>query len=105
MPGMSGLEMLQKCNEITNDFVSIIITGHGALEKAIGALKLGVFDYLKKPISVEELILSVSKGIDLLMLRRSLSARKRELELEKAEIKSCKKGTIAEIPAISASLP
>jgi len=84
MPGMSGLEMLQNCNEITNDFVSIIITGHGALEKAIGALKLGVFDYLKKPISLEELILSVSKGIDLLMLRRSLSARKRELELERA---------------------
>ena len=83
MPEMSGLEMLAKCNEITNDFVSILITGHGTLGKAIGALKLGVFDYLKKPISLEELINSVSKGIDLLMLRRNLSARKRELELER----------------------
>jgi DNA-binding NtrC family response regulator len=39
MPGMSGLEMLEKCNEITNDFVSISITGHGDLEKAIRACR------------------------------------------------------------------
>jgi two-component system NtrC family sensor kinase len=84
MPRLSGLEMLEKCRAITDDFVAIIITGHGDYEKAIEALKSGVFDYLKKPISLDELIFSVTKGIDLLTLRRSLSARKRELELERA---------------------
>ncbi|MGB2727197.1 MAG: response regulator [Halobacteriota archaeon] len=84
MPRMNGLEMLEKCSEIKPDFVPIVITGVGDYEKAIDALKLGVFDYLKKPISLEELITTVNKGFELLGLRRSLSARKRELELERA---------------------
>ncbi len=82
MPMMDGLEMLDKCREITDDFVSIVITGYGDHETAIEALKLGAFDYLKKPISLDELITSVSKGIEVLELRRGLAARKRELEIE-----------------------
>lgn len=84
MPKMSGLEMLKKCREITGDFVSLIVTGHGDHETAIEALRLGVLNYLKKPISLEELVISVNKGIDLLLLRRGLSARRRELEIETA---------------------
>ncbi|MFH1408845.1 MAG: response regulator, partial [Nanoarchaeota archaeon] len=84
MPRMSGLEMLKRCQIITDDFVSIIITGHGDHEAAIEALRLGVFSYLKKPLPLDELVTSVNKGIDLLLLRRSLSARRRELEIETA---------------------
>jgi len=84
MPNMNGLEMLERCREITDDFVSIIITGHGDYEKAIDALKLGVFDYLKKPFSLEEFITSVKRGIEFLYLHRGLSARERELEIETA---------------------
>jgi len=84
MPGMSGLEMLKHCREITDNFISIIITGHGDHETAIKALRMDVFDYLKKPIPLEELIISVDKGIDLLFLQRGISARKRELETETA---------------------
>jgi|GEM_PF-6946700 len=64
-----------------NILVSIIITAFGTHEKAIAALRLGVFRYLKKPISHEELITSVRTGIGLLALRRGLSARRRELEI------------------------
>ncbi|MBU4350516.1 HD domain-containing protein, partial [bacterium] len=70
--------------EITDNFISIIITGHGDHETAIKALRMGVFNYLKKPIPLEELIISVNKGTDLLLLQRGLSARKRELEIETA---------------------
>ena len=84
MPRMSGLEMLKQCREITDNFISIIITGHGDHETAIKALRMDVFNYLKKPISLEELIVSVNKGIDLLLLQRALSAHKRELEIESA---------------------
>ena len=82
MPRMNGLGMLDKCREITNDFISIVITGYGDHETAIEALKLGAFNYLKKPISLDELITSVGKGVDVLGLRRGLAARKRELEIE-----------------------
>ena len=84
MPGMSGLEMLKHCREITDNFISIIITGHGDQETVIGALRTNVFDYLKKPFSLEELIISVDKGTELLLLQRGLSAHKRELEIETA---------------------
>ena len=84
MPGMSGLEMIKQCKEITDNFISIIITGHGDQETAIGALRMSISDYLKKPISLEELIISVDKGAELLLLQRGLSAHKRELEIETA---------------------
>ncbi|MCL0090838.1 response regulator [Dehalococcoidia bacterium] len=84
MPGIDGLEMLDQCRAINPDFVPIIITGFGDHEKAIRSLKLGVFDYLRKPISLEELIGVVGKGLDLVALRRGLSARQRELEIESA---------------------
>lgn len=84
MPGMSGLEMLKQCREITDNFISIIITGHGDQETAIGALRMSISDYLKKPILLEELIISVDKGAELLLLQRDLSAHKRELEIETA---------------------
>ena len=70
MPGMSGLELIEKCRQSTDDFVSIIITGHGDHEIAKEALKLDVFDYLKKPISLDKLITSVKKGLEQLNVRR-----------------------------------
>jgi len=84
MPRMNGLKMLEVCREISEDFVSIIITGFGDHEKAIEALRLGVFEYLRKPLSIEEVMTSIGKAIDLLSLRRGLSAYRRELEIENA---------------------
>ncbi len=78
MPGMSGLEMLENCRKITDDFVSIIITGHGDHETAKKSLKLGAFDYLKKPLSLDELIISVKKGFEHLDALRGASALKKE---------------------------
>ena len=70
MPRISGLEMLEQCRVITDDFASIIITGHGDHETAKKSLKLGACDYLKKPISLEELITAVKKGIEKLLVKR-----------------------------------
>ncbi len=70
MPGMNGLEMLEKCKEIHDDFIPVIITGHGSHEVAVEALKLEAYNYLKKPLSLEELITSVKKGIEHLNIRR-----------------------------------
>jgi len=78
MPGMSGLEMLENCRKITKDFVSIIITGHGNHETAKRSLKLGVFNYLKKPLSLDELIISVKKGLEHLDALRGTSVLKEE---------------------------
>ena len=76
MPGMSGLEMLERCRQINADFVTIIITGHGDHEVATESLRLGVYDYLKKPLSLDELVTSVKKGIERLDVSRALAAAK-----------------------------
>lgn len=78
MPRMSGLEMLERCREITSDFVSIVITGHGNHETAKKALKLYAHDYLRKPLSLDALITSVKKGIEHLNALRGSSALKKE---------------------------
>ncbi|MFH1082373.1 MAG: response regulator [Pseudomonadota bacterium] len=76
MPGMSGFEVLARCRKIADDFVSIIITGHGDYDTAIAALKLQAFDYLKKPLSLDGLIISVKKGVRHLNAIRGISILK-----------------------------
>jgi DNA-binding NtrC family response regulator len=76
MPGMNGLEMLKRCQEINADFVAIIITGHGDHQVATESLHLGVYNYLKKPLSLDELVSSVKKGIERLEVSRALSTLK-----------------------------
>ncbi len=80
MPGMSGLEMLERCRQINADFAPIIITGHGDHDVATESLHLGVYDYLKKPISLEELVTSVKRGIEQLRISRALAAVKEAQE-------------------------
>ncbi len=80
MPGMSGLEMLERCRQINADFVTIITTGHGDHDVATESLHLGVYDYLKKPISLEELVTSVKRGIERLRISRALAAVKEAQE-------------------------
>lgn len=70
MPAMDGLELIDRCQQINNDFTSIVITGHGDHEIAREALKKGVFDYLKKPLSLDKLITSVKKGFEQRNIRR-----------------------------------
>jgi len=76
MPGMTGLEMLERCKEINADFVAIIITGHGDHEVATASLHLGAYDYLKKPLSLEQLVISVKKGIERLDVSRAPAVAK-----------------------------
>src|SRR6185295_85304 len=49
MPGMSGLEMIPQVKRIAPTTVAVMISGMQTVESAIGALRLGAFDYLMKP--------------------------------------------------------
>ncbi len=61
MEGMSGLEMLRLAKEKRPEQAVFILTGHGELESAIGALRLGAEDYLLKPYKHEELFFRIGK--------------------------------------------
>src|SRR5678816_4595273 len=52
MPGMSGLDMIPHVKEISPNTVVVMISGMQTVESAIGALRLGAFDYLMKPFDL-----------------------------------------------------
>lgn len=55
MPGISGLEFVGEIRKLDKDVPIIIITGYGTLESAIDAIRLDVFDFIKKPIDLDHL--------------------------------------------------
>jgi two-component system nitrogen regulation response regulator NtrX len=71
LPGVDGLEVLARIQEIpfADRPVVVIISGHGSVEAAVKATKLGAFDFLEKPLSVEKVLLVVKNAL----AHRSLS--------------------------------
>ncbi len=61
MPGMSGLDLVQRIKQTHPHTSLLVITGHGTVDSAIAAMKLGVEDYLTKPFGSEELNIIIEK--------------------------------------------
>ncbi len=83
MPQMGGIQALHEIRGMTDDFESIILTGHGDESDAIQALRHGTMNFLKKPIDLEELTINIEKALEKLGTRRTLKFRVREGEILK----------------------
>ncbi len=81
MPDMNGQEVLERTKQHNALTDVILITGHGTIESAISALKSGAFDYLRKPVNKDELLLSVSRCIDQKRMLEENQGLKRSLKL------------------------
>lgn len=64
MPGMSGLEMLPEVKRISPQTVVVMISGMQTVESAIGALRLGAFDYLMKPFDLRQVEALVKRALE-----------------------------------------
>lgn len=64
MPGMSGLEMIPHVKQLNNDTVVVMISGMQTVESAIGALRLGAFDYLMKPFDLRQVEAVVKRALE-----------------------------------------
>ena len=62
MPGMSGIELLEKVKEEYPETIVIIITAYGSIETAVTAMQMGATDYLLKPFKPEQLSLVIEKA-------------------------------------------
>ena len=78
MPGMDGLELLQEMRERGIAVPAIVLTAHGSIEKAVRAIKLGAFDFIEKPPSIERILLAAGNALD----RGSLLRENRRLAEE-----------------------
>lgn len=64
MPGLTGIELLEKIGEEKLDVVTIIMTGFGTVETAIDAMRKGAYDYILKPFKVEPVMRVVERGLE-----------------------------------------
>ena len=67
---MDGLEVLNQLRNRYPDMAIVIISGHGNIETAVTAIKLGAYDYIEKPFTAERLLLVTSRALETFKLRR-----------------------------------
>jgi len=81
MPGMDGIETLQEIKR-TNPFLQvIIISGHGTIETAVKATKLGAYDFIEKPLSIEKVVVTINNALNFRRLEEeNRFLRKKTLE-------------------------
>jgi len=77
LPGMDGLATLERLRERRVDSQVIMISGHASVEAAVRATKLGAFDFIEKPLSIEKTVLAVRNGL-----------RQRRLEVENRQLRA-----------------
>lgn len=63
MPGMDGLETLEKIKSLLPHLTVIMISGHGTIETAVRATKLGAFDFIEKPLSLDKVLIAVTNAL------------------------------------------
>jgi len=81
LPGISGLEALERVRENNRDIDVLIISGHGTIDMAVEAIKRGATDFLSKPVQLPEVMSRVSRIYETRKLRRQMTdLRKRERE-------------------------
>ena len=72
LPGIDGLATLQRLRERQVDAQVVMISGHGNIESAVRAIKMGAFDFVEKPLSLEKTVLVVRNAV------RQRTSRSRE---------------------------
>jgi DNA-binding NtrC family response regulator len=63
MPGMDGLELLRRMRKDYPDIAVILLTGHASVELGIQGIELGAFEYLMKPVELDELLDTIRRAV------------------------------------------
>ncbi|SNB46314.1 sigma-54 dependent transcriptional regulator [Geobacter sp. DSM 9736] len=69
MPRLDGLETLQKLKEVNPGLLVIMMSGHGTIETAVRSTKLGAYDFIEKPLSLEKVLVTVKNALGMNRLR------------------------------------
>ncbi len=64
MPGMDGMELMDKANEIAPEVPFILISGHGTVEIAVEAVRKGAYDFISKPPDLNRLLITLRNAVD-----------------------------------------
>ena len=72
LPGINGLEVLQRLKEIDEDVLVIMVTAQGGLETAVNTMRHGAYDYINKPFNLDEMAIVIRKALETSDLRREV---------------------------------
>jgi two-component system, NtrC family, sensor kinase len=86
MPGLGGIELLRKINELYRDTAVIMISGVDRTQRVIDAIRMGAYDYLLKPCDLDVLELCVARGLERRTLLRNARRYKEDLESRNIEL-------------------
>ena len=64
LPGISGIDVLEKIKDHDDDIIVIMVTANSGLENAVNAMRLGAYDYVSKPFNLDELSIVVKKALE-----------------------------------------
>jgi len=81
MPGMDGLEALQRIRTVSETLPVVIISGHGTVSTAVEATKAGAFDFIEKPLASERVLLTIRNALDQTRLADENRSLKRAVEV------------------------
>ena len=81
MPGMDGMELFQRARKIDEDLPVILMTGHGEISMAVAAIRAGAWDFLTKPVGLDQLAAALRRATQ----ARALTLENRRLRAMKAE--------------------
>jgi two-component system nitrogen regulation response regulator NtrX len=78
LPGMDGIEVLERIAKIEDSPVVIMISAHGTVEMAVRATKLGAYDFIEKPFDLDKMLITIQRAIDYQRINReNIELRKR----------------------------
>jgi PAS domain S-box-containing protein len=81
MPAIGGFEVLQKTRERYPDVPVIMITGHGTIQAAVRAMQVGAYDFMIKPIAIQELEATIRNALEKATLLKRLQRSEKTLEM------------------------
>jgi two-component system nitrogen regulation response regulator NtrX len=82
LPGMDGMAVLERLKSVSPSTPVIMISGHGTVDTAVKATRLGAYDFMEKPLSLERVLLTVSHALSDRKLRQDLELLRHDLSID-----------------------